>query len=284
MNGSSDGNKAKAMEGGDLLIEFDRVTLRYPTNRVPILSGFSLGIAHSGGTGRIIVFMGPSGCGKSTFLRALGGLLAPSAGEIRVLGRRVDAPSERHGIVFQNYTCFDWLTVSENVRFPLELKHMPSEEADGLVSQYLEMVGLADYGSYFPRHLSGGMRQRVAIARSLINRPDLLLMDEPFGALDHFTREDMQQHLIALQAGINNDIVFITHDIGEAVYLGDEIFVMSRPPMRIYRKHVIEAPRELRGVEFKYTREFIDTVRQIEGEIKEIMTAPAGTVAEQSHD
>jgi NitT/TauT family transport system ATP-binding protein len=257
------------MNGHDLLIQFDAVTLRYGSNAMSVTEELSFSIETGGGQGRFVVFLGPSGCGKSTLLRALAGLLFPVSGEIRVLGEAVHAPSGKRGLVFQDYTSFDWLTVLDNVLFPLEIKGVNKAEAREQAFKYLDMVGLRQVASYYPKQLSGGMRQRVAIARTLINRPDLLLMDEPFGALDSFTREDMQSNLLTIWQESRNNIVFVTHDIGEAVLLGEEIFVMSRAPMQVYARHKIEIPYEKRTRELKYAMEFTRLVKTIEDQIRE---------------
>jgi NitT/TauT family transport system ATP-binding protein len=252
------------------LVFFDSVTLKYPISPVPVIENFTLEIPVRECGGRFIVFVGPSGCGKSTLLRLLAGLLAPTEGTISVLGQPVESPSGKRGMVFQNYTCFDWLKVRENVIFPLELKKTHKGEAEDLVNDYLKMVGLEAYASYYPQQLSGGMRQRVAIARSLINSPDLLLMDEPFGALDHFTREDMQDNLLKIWRKVNNNIVFITHEITEAIYLGDIVYVMSSNPMTVYQIHDIKFPMEERQRDLKYSADFVEYVKDIQEEIRQI--------------
>jgi NitT/TauT family transport system ATP-binding protein len=264
----SDGSpQSKSLENP--LIEFDSVTLHYESTAVNVTEKLSFTIESSKKRGRFVVFLGPSGCGKSTLLRAIAGLIMPSNGEVRVLGETVFAPSGKRGLVFQDYSCFDWLTVLENVLFPLKLKTKGDlTEARELAYKYIDMVGLRDIASYYPKQLSGGMRQRVAIARTLINEPDLLLMDEPFGALDAFTREDMQGHLLSIWAKSNNNIVFVTHDIGEAVLLADEIFVMSAAPMQVYARHKVEIDYTARTKELKYTMEFTQLVKTIEDEIR----------------
>jgi len=262
--------------GGGLLIEFDAVTLRYGSSPANVADGLSFLIEMGHERGRFVVFLGPSGCGKSTLLRALAGLLLPVSGEVRVLGEPVLAPSGKRGLVFQDYTSFDWLTVMQNICFPLELKGVPRADALEQAVKFLDMVGLREVASYYPKQLSGGMRQRVAIARTLINSPDLLLMDEPFGALDSFTREDMQRHLLAIWQGSKNNIIFVTHDIGEAALLADEIFVMSTAPMRVYARHEVEIPYEKRNRELKYTAEFTGLVKTVEDQIREATSQGVG--------
>jgi len=254
------------------LFKFNSVTLKYQVRPIPVIENLNMVAGNGGQHGRFIAIVGPSGCGKSTILRLMAGLLAPNSGEIQVLGQPVLAPSGKRGMVFQNYTSFDWLTVLENVRFPLTLKNVEIKTANRIALKYLEMVGLTDYTSYYPKHLSGGMRQRVAIARSLVNEPDVLLMDEPFGALDHFTREDMQDNLIKTWRKLQNNIVFVTHDINEAVFLGDEVYVMTTKPMKVYKKHRIEFNYENRNRNLKYETEFVQHVKQIQDEIRFIMS------------
>jgi NitT/TauT family transport system ATP-binding protein len=256
--------------GQKILIEFDTVTLRYGSSEVDVTKELSFLIQTGEKQGRFVVLLGPSGCGKSTLLRALAGLLPPANGEIRVLDEPVIAPSGKRSLVFQDYACFDWLSVLDNVLFPLKLRKKTNlSEARKLAYKYIDMVGLRDVASYYPKQLSGGMRQRVAIARTLINTPDLLLMDEPFGALDAFTREDMQGHLLSIWHGGKNNIVFVTHDIGEAVLLADEIFVMSAAPMQVYARHNIDIAYEERTRDLKYSRKFAQIVKTIEDEIRD---------------
>jgi NitT/TauT family transport system ATP-binding protein len=256
--------------GRQILIEFDSVTLRYGSSDVDVTKKLSFLIQTGDKQGRFVVFLGPSGCGKSTLLRALAGLLPPTNGEIRVLDEPVIAPSGKRSLVFQDYACFDWLSVLDNVLFPLKLrKKVNLSEARELAYKYIDMVGLRDVASYYPKQLSGGMRQRVAIARTLNNTPDLLLMDEPFGALDAFTREDMQGHLLSIWHGSKNNIVFVTHDIGEAVLLADEIFVMSAAPMQVYARHNINIAYEERTRDLKYSMKFAQIVKTIEDEIRD---------------
>ena len=200
----------RSESGRQSLIEFDSVTLRHGSSDVDVTKDLSFLIQTGDKQGRFVVFLGPSGCGKSTLLRALAGLLPPTNGEIRVLDEPVIAPSGKRSLVFQDYACFDWLSVLDNVLFPLTLRKKTNlSEAREQAYKYIDMVGLRDVVSYYPKQLSGGMRQRVAIARTLINTPDLLLMDEPFGALDAFTREDMQSHLLSIWHGSKNNIVFV---------------------------------------------------------------------------
>lgn len=185
------------------------------------------------------VLLGPSGCGKSSLLRMLAGLVTPSEGEILKDGEQIIGPDRNRGMVFQRYTAFPWLTVSDNVKFGLDLNPKLEEgNADEKVEEVLALVGLKDAAKKFPKELSGGMKQRVAIARTLINRPDVILMDEPFGALDPHVRVKLQDLLLEIEEKLRTTIVFVTHDVREAVYLGDTIYISTlRPCFLKYRFH-----------------------------------------------
>lgn len=180
-----------------------------------------------------VSILGPSGCGKSTILRILAGLEEPTSGSVQVSGEEVKGPSAKRGMVFQSYTLFPWLTVRENIEFGLKLKGMKQKERKEISDRYLELVGLERFADSYGKELSGGMKQRVAIARSLANNPEVLLMDEPFGALDAQTKQSMQQLLLDIWKKEKTTIVFITHDIDEALFLSQRIYVMEARPGRI---------------------------------------------------
>jgi NitT/TauT family transport system ATP-binding protein len=196
----------------------------------------SFEIVNKPGCGEIIVFLGPSGCGKSTILKALAGLLPPSKGSVAVDGKTVSGTSRDRGMVFQTYTSFAWLTVRENVEYGMRLAGVPGDERKKRALETLEKVNLADFAERYPKELSGGMKQRVAIARTLVNKPSLVLMDEPFGALDPQTRWGMQSLLLDISKTLDNTIVFVTHDVAEAVYLADTVFVLSSRPAKIIKR------------------------------------------------
>jgi NitT/TauT family transport system ATP-binding protein len=187
--------------------------------------------------------VGPSGCGKSTLLRLIAGLDRPTSGAITLDGRPIAGPSAERGMVFQSYTLFPWLTVRRNVEFGPELRRMPVPErrriADGLIGQ----VGLEGFEDAYPEQLSGGMRQRAALARALANDPEILLMDEPFGALDSQTRALMQEMLLGIWEESHKTVLFVTHDIDEALFLGDVVYVMSARPGRIKEEIAVDIPR-----------------------------------------
>ena len=180
-----------------------------------------------------ITILGPSGCGKSTLLRIIGGLEQQSTGEVLLDGRPIHGPGADRGMVFQSYTLFPWLTVKENVCFGLREKNLPLKEQEEVANSYLAKVGLRGFEFHYPKQLSGGMQQRTAIARALANNPRILLMDEPFGALDHQTRELMQELLLGIWEGAQKTVLFVTHDIDEAVFMGSRVIVMSARPGRI---------------------------------------------------
>jgi NitT/TauT family transport system ATP-binding protein len=185
--------------------------------------------------GEFFVIVGPSGCGKSTLLDLLGGLTRPTSGHILIGGAPVTGPALDRGLVFQQYALFPWRTAQKNVEFGLEAKGVPSRERADRAKRFLEMVGLAEFHDRYPHELSGGMKQRVAIARSLAYDPDVLLMDEPFAALDAQTREILQGELLRIWEESGKTIVFITHGIDEAVYLGQRVAIMTSRPGRISR-------------------------------------------------
>jgi NitT/TauT family transport system ATP-binding protein len=180
--------------------------------------------------GEFRVLLGPSGCGKSTILRLIAGLDHPDAGEVLVKGQPVTRPGRDRGMVFQKYTSFPWLTIEENVGYGLKINGVPQAEREQTVAKLIQQVGLSGFEKSYPDTLSGGMQQRVAIARTLALRPGVILMDEPFGALDAQTRSDMQELLLRIWDESASTILFVTHDVDEALYLADRIFVLcSRP-------------------------------------------------------
>jgi NitT/TauT family transport system ATP-binding protein len=229
---------------------------------VEAVRGVEFDIADKPGIGEIVVFLGPSGCGKSTILKAVAGLLPPTRGEILVDGAPVHGVGRDRGMVFQQYTSFGWLTVQQNVEYGLKLRGVPKGERQAQTQKYLEAVGLTDAAHKYPRELSGGMKQRVAIARTLINQPKLLLMDEPFGALDPSTRWGMQGLLIDISRAEDNTILFVTHDVAEAVYLADTVFVLSKRPAQILNR--VEIPHfSERDLALKSKPEFRDVEKQL---------------------
>jgi len=189
-----------------------------------------------------VTILGPSGCGKSTLLRIVAGLDHPTAGHVELEGRRIDAPGADRGMVFQSYTLFPWLTVRDNVCFGLRERGLARAEQLETANAFLVKVGLSGFEHHFPKQLSGGMQQRVAIARALANGPRMLLMDEPFGALDHQTRELMQELLLGIWEAEKKTVLFVTHDIDEAVFMGSRVVVMSARPGRIKLNRAVPLP------------------------------------------
>lgn len=216
-------------------------------------------------TGELVCVVGASGSGKSTLLRLVAGLDKPSEGEITVDGIRVQGPGRDRGMVFQKYTLYPWMTVAENVGFGLKLNGIKPFEQKQQVTYYLNVVGLERFAHSYPKELSGGMQQRVAIARSLANQPKILLMDEPFGALDVQTKEVMQEFLLKLWRDTKTTILMITHDVEEAIFLAQRIYVLSANPGTVVEELKIALP-ELSGEDphgIKITPEFQDYRHQI---------------------
>ena len=205
--------------------------------------------------------VGPSGCGKSTLLNIAAGLMSATSGEILVDGEVVPGPGADRGMVFQNYTLFAWLSVADNVAFGLKLKGLPKAERQDRVAYYLDIVGLSDWTKAYPKELSGGMKQRVAIARALANDPEVLLMDEPFGALDSQTKEQLQSFFHDLWEKTQITVLMITHDVEEAIFLAQRVFIMDRGG-KIREIISIDLPQR-RELDMKLTPEFLDYKRKI---------------------
>ncbi|HLK58654.1 MAG TPA: ABC transporter ATP-binding protein [Chthonomonadaceae bacterium] len=241
------------------VIELQGVCKAFPTGRngTPQLAvdNVSLTIPDAA-EGEFVVLLGPSGCGKSTILQMVSGMLAPDKGEIRALGKTVHGPDAQSATVPQAYTCFPWLTALGNVEFGLSVLGKPAGERRKIAQEYLKKVGLGDREDAYPRELSGGMQQRVAIARTLAMRLSIVLMDEPFGALDAQTRAEMQMMLTSLWTEEKNLIVFVTHDISEAVLLADRILVFSARPAKIIQDVRVPFPRP-RAQTLVYDSQFV---------------------------
>jgi NitT/TauT family transport system ATP-binding protein len=193
--------------------------------------------------GQFVCLLGPSGCGKSTLLNAVAGFALPSSGSIQADGRLITGPGPDRGMVFQEYALFPWMTVAQNIRFGLEIKGLSKSEIEPIVASLLQKLGLAEFGSRFPKDLSGGMRQRVAIARVLALDSPIMLMDEPFGALDALTRRNLQDELLRIWSELGKTVIFVTHSIEEAIYLADRIIVMTYRPGTVKRDVLVALPR-----------------------------------------
>ncbi len=243
------------------------ITMKFRTRRgaeVIAVDDLSLEVADR----EFVSIVGPSGCGKSTLLRIVAGLVEPSSGQVLLNGRRIDGPGADRGMVFQSYTLFPWLTVQGNVEFGSRLKAIAAAQRARVAREYIEMVGLAGFEHHYPKELSGGMMQRVAIARALANDPDVLLMDEPFGALDAQTRIIMQELLVSLWQRTPKTIIFITHDIDEAIFLSQRVYIMTARPGRIKQTLDVNLPHP-RSLDVVTSSAFTTMKRAVLDSIKE---------------
>ena len=226
--------------------------------------------------GAFVCIVGPSGCGKTTLIALLAGFLEPTGGSVSLRGQPIEGPGADRGFVFQQPALFPWMTVAQNAGFGLMVRHSVRSERDAVVETYLRLIGLWDFRNRYPYELSGGMQQRLAIVRVLVNDPSVLLMDEPFGALDALTRERMQEELHAVWRRTGKTIVFITHDVEEAVYLGTEVIVMSPRPGRVLERLPLpfarEGSRDIRAV--KSGPEFIAVREHVLALIRQPPDAP----------
>jgi NitT/TauT family transport system ATP-binding protein len=241
-----------------LAVSLRGVTKVYDSG-VAALGPLDLDVRH----GEFVSLLGPSGCGKSTALRLIAGLAAPTSGSVGV-ARRGDAARDRPsiGFVFQEPTLMPWTSVRENVGLPLKLARTPAAGADALIDQALTEVGLADFADSFPRELSGGMRMRVSLARALVTDPDILLMDEPFAALDEITRFRLNNDLLALWRSLRKTVIFVTHSVFESVYLSQRVLVMTARPGRLSAEISIDSAQP-RGEEFRTSVDYAGYCRRV---------------------
>jgi NitT/TauT family transport system ATP-binding protein len=264
---------AQAVEAGanEAAISLKDVSMTFGTaeggQSVRALQAVSLDIRG----GELVSLIGPSGCGKSTLLRLIADLLAPTSGEIRVNGKtpRQARLSREYGIVFQQPVLYEWRTVTQNVQLPLEVMRVPADERRGRASDLLQLVGLTEFADRYPWELSGGMQQRVSIARALSFRPSVLLMDEPFGALDEMTRERLNGELLNIWSEKRTTIVFVTHSVAEAVFLSDRIVVMSPRPGRIEAIIDVDLPRP-RDASTRDAPAFFELVADVRHHLREV--------------
>lgn len=236
-------------------LQFRNVSLSYRTNKVRhrALDGVDLELADR----EFVAIVGPSGCGKSTLLKIVAGLATHTSGDILLDGKDIGSETPPGvGMVFQNDALLPWRTVHENVRLPLAIKGVPSSAQSARVSELLELVGLAGYASYFPRQLSGGMKKRVALARTMAYDPDLYLMDEPFGPLDAQTRVRIGGEFLKIWEGVGKSVLFVTHDVDEAIAMADRVVVMTAGPGRIKSEHLVPLPRPRDFEEVRFTDTF----------------------------
>jgi NitT/TauT family transport system ATP-binding protein/sulfonate transport system ATP-binding protein len=222
-------------------VRFVDVAMRFPTSHgeVRALEKISLTVPD----GQFACIVGPSGCGKSTLLNVAAGLVTPTEGDILVDGKPTDSPGPDRGMVFQSYSLYPWLSVQRNIEFGLEIKGTTKAERTRQSSELIRLMKLDGFADAYPKALSGGMKQRVAIARALVNDPEVLLMDEPFGALDAMTRQILQEMLTEIWQRYRKTVLFVTHDIDEAIFLGDVIYVMTNRPGRIRTTLSVDLPR-----------------------------------------
>ena len=263
------GNKESILTDSDssaAAIHVENVSLTYQSNNgaeVLAIDNISCTIE----AGKFVVLIGPSGCGKSSLLMMMAGLRHPTQGQIRCNGKQIREPDpDQVGVVFQEANLYPWLTAQKNVEFPLMLRKVPQQERSRLAQEALELVGLGKFAQSYPHELSGGMKQRVSIARGLVHHPKVLLMDEPFAALDEQTRLKMGDELLRIWQRTQQTLVFVTHSLTEAVYLADEIIVMSARPGRIAERIDIPLPRP-RTMEMMST----ETFGQLRGRIWELI-------------
>jgi NitT/TauT family transport system ATP-binding protein len=240
-----------------------------PPNRGPVraLDRFDIDVRE----GEFLSIVGPSGCGKSTFLNVLLGLIKPDSGDLRLRGKPISGPGSDRAMVFQEFGLLPWRTVQSNIELGLELKGVPAEQRHNVSVRFVDMVGLAGFEGHFPHELSGGMKQRVGLARALATDPDVLLMDEPFAALDAQTRDIMQVELLRIWQEARKTVLFVTHQIDEAIYLSDRVMVMTRRPGHAKRIFAIDLPRP-RDYEMRVTREFNDLKLEIWHALKDEIT------------
>jgi NitT/TauT family transport system ATP-binding protein len=241
---------------GGLAVDARNVTVEYERSggksTLVALKDFSVGVRE----GEFLTIVGPSGCGKSTFLNLVAGLWFPAAGELLVDGKRVTGPAQDRAVVFQEYALMPWRTVEGNVRFGLEMQRRIDSSSADKIAHYIDLVGLTGFEDAYPRELSGGMRQRVGLARALATEPRILLMDEPFAAVDALTREVMQDELAQIVQKTGQTIIFITHSVDEAITLGDRIVVVTHRPGRVKEIIPVTIARPRSGREIRHVPEY----------------------------
>src|ERR1043165_1579650 len=262
---------------GAPLIQARDITLVFKSkDREPItaLRGFNLEV----GKGEFVSIVGPSGCGKSTFLNLLLGLIRPDSGEMTLAGSPISGPGQERAMVFQEFGLLPWRTVRANVELGLELKGIPSSERAQRATELIKLVGLKDFERHYPHELSGGMKQRVGLARALATEPEVLLMDEPFAALDAQTRDLMQSELLQIWERTKKTVLFVTHSIEEAAYLSDRVIVMTARPGRTKDVLQIKLPRP-RDYEMRLTPEFNDVKADIWNKLKDELVSGSGNGA-----
>ncbi len=265
------------LKSREVILEVNHLCKDYKTNKGNITALKDVNFkAHRR---EFVCVIGPSGCGKSTLIRILAGLESHTSGDVLLDGKPVTGPGRDRGMVFQGYTLFPWLTVKKNVMFGLEMNNMSADEASKEAELWLELIGLEKFANAYPHELSGGMKQRVAIARALVNQPRILLMDEPFGALDAQSRVKMQTHLLDIWRNIDITVLFITHDLDEAIFLADRILVLKSHPGEVQELIEVSVPRPRSAEQFA-SPEFLATRARLEALIhpQELVTDPDAEV------
>ena len=260
--------KPQAAANGAPAIELRNVSCRFisPDGKATVaLRDFTMSVAR----GEFVAIVGPTGCGKSTTLSLITGLLKPTVGEVRVMGETVTGIDPRIGFVFQNDAVFPWRSVIHNIAAGPLFRGKPKDEAYALAEEWLRRVGLNKFGNHYPHQLSGGMRKRVALAQTFINSPEILLMDEPFSALDMQTRTLMQDELLQIWSSQTGSVVFVTHDLEEAIALADKVYVLTARPATLKSVYAIDLPRPRVMSEVRYEQGFIDISRKIWADLRE---------------
>ena len=249
---------------GDVIVKIDHVEKIYQgrSGEVVALNGVDMEIREN----EFVCVVGPSGCGKSTLLNIIAGLERPTSGRVCVKGKEVVNPGSERGVIFQQYALFPWLTVKKNVKFGLKLRGVKEPELSAIADKYIRLVGLEEFGDSYPKELSGGMKQRVAIARAYAVNPEILLMDEPFGALDAQTRTQLQTELLETWEKEKKTCFFITHDVEEAIILAQRVVIMSARPGRVKEIVPVNIPYP-RTQETKMTKEFLDLKVKIKEQV-----------------
>ncbi|MBI5456473.1 ABC transporter ATP-binding protein [Candidatus Kaiserbacteria bacterium] len=247
------------------MLELDHVSKNYEAKdkSIRVVQNLSL-VAEDG---KFIALVGPSGCGKTTLLKMIAGLIEPTSGTILVDNKLVTGPGSDRGMIFQDFTLFPWLKVRDNIAFGLDMKKISKKDRKKTIDHYLKVTGLVDFVDFYPKDLSGGMQQKVAIARTLATNPKILLMDEPFASLDSHTRSKMQEFLTDLWEKEKKTVVFVTHDVSEAIFLADTVHVLSSRPTTIKKTFEIPFPRP-RKHDLKHEKEFFELTSKIAKELE----------------
>lgn len=243
------------------MLELKNISKKFPQpdgSIIEAIADISLNIMQQD----FVAIVGPSGCGKTTLLKIIAGLEKPNSGQLIFDNKEIKSASQERGVVFQNFSSFPWLSVAENIAFGLRLKNFPEQKVEQIVSHYLKVTDLEQFKNVYPSNLSGGMQQRVAIARTLANDPKILLMDEPFGSLDTQTRSRMQEFLAMLWEQNHKTVIFVTHDIEEAIFLADKVILLTQRPAKIEKEFNIEFSRP-RTHDLKFSNDFFDLKKTI---------------------